>query len=198
MPRIIDYEQVLATLTSGGLKSLYYNSGSFGFDAGPTSRACGWIGPPDRTLNDSARAIATQVPIPHAQNLAVLLARAWSSILPGAMWIMPGSHWAYELDFGSDDWMPDALRAIGVEPSILQPLNNAAAIAFDPDESEVASRFVARLLDGLRSSDFTAAFPHQPAICTIHHHTQLWWRTNDPGLADELARLPEEEFGAIG
>src|SRR4051812_39634096 len=104
MPRIIDYQQVLATLTSRGLKSLYYNSGSFGFDVGPRDLACGWIGPPDGTLKESARAIATRVPPPHAQNLARLLARAWWSILPGAMWIMPGSHWAYELDFGSDDW----------------------------------------------------------------------------------------------
>jgi len=194
MPRIIDYERVLPALTSRGLQSLYHNSGSFGFAA---DLYCGWIGPPDGTLKDTARAVARRVPEPHSANLARLLQRAWMTLLPGAIWIMPGSHWSYELDHSSHVWMPDALREIGIDPAALQSRNNAAAIEFELSESRVAMTFVERLLDQLFSSDFTAAFPDHPAICTIHHHRQLWWRTNDAALRDRLLQLPEDEFGQV-
>jgi hypothetical protein len=191
MPRIVDYEHVLARLTSRGMKSLYHNSGSFGFVS--TDLYCGWLGPPDGTLKESVRPVSRSVPEPHSKNLAKLLWRAWSTLLPGPIWIMPGSHWSYEFDHSSHTWMADALRAIEVDPTILQPRNNAPAIEFDLRESDRAMTFVEQLLDHLFSSDFTAAFPDHPAICTIHHHRQLWWRTNDASLRDRLLALPEAE-----
>jgi hypothetical protein len=118
-----------------------------------------------------------------------MLTHAWTEHLPGAMWIMPGSHWAYELDFGSEEWMPEALRAAGIDPAILQPRTYAAAIEFEQRESSPATTLVAQLLERLAGSDFNAAFPGYPAVCTIHHHTQLWWRTNDAALRDRLARV---------
>jgi hypothetical protein len=192
MPRIIDYDHVLATLTSRGMKSLYHNSGSFGFPI--ESFACGWIGQDDPTILESVRARCTQVPGPHAENLARLFDRAWTTLLPGTLWIMPGSHWAYELDFGSAEWMPDALRAIQIDPTALQPRNVAAAIEFDLSESGDARTFIAQLLTHLTASDFTAALPNQAAICTIHHHAQLWWQTPDVRLRDLLMRLPDDEL----
>jgi hypothetical protein len=41
---------------------------------------------------------------------------------------------------------------------------------------------VAALLENLRMSDFMLAFPGRPALCTIHHHKQLWWQTTDAAL----------------
>jgi hypothetical protein len=191
MPQIVDYQQVLATLTSRGMRSLYHNSGSFGF-AG-ADLYCGWLGPPDGTLKETVRPVSRRVAEPYSKNLTRLLERAWNSLLPGAIWIMPGNHWSYELEHSSHIWMADALHAIDVDPATLAPRNNAAAIDFDPSESSRAMTFVEQLLDHLFSSDFTAAFPVHPAICTIHHHRQLWWRTNDDTLRDRLLRLPDDE-----
>lgn len=196
MPRIIDYEHVLATLTSRGMKSLYHNSGSFGFVG--DEHVCGCIGPDDPTIRDAARSTSIRVPAPFALRLARVFVRAWCDLLPGKLWVMPGSHWSYELDFGSEDWLPDALRAIDIDPMQLQSRNNAAAIEFDQSESDKVTTIVAQLLERLNSSDFAAAFPEHPAMCLIHHHTQLWWRTNDIALRDRLLRLPEDEFRQVG
>jgi hypothetical protein len=189
MPRIIDYEQVLTTLTSRGLTSLYHNSGSFGF-AGE-EHFCGWLGTDDPTIRESMRAFCKRVSEPTAVSLERLFTLAWSELLPGPVWIMPGSHWAYELDFGSATWLPKALQTLGIDSAALQPRNNASAIELDPSE-EKPRKLVGWLLENLSSSDFTAAFPSHPAICTIHHHRQLWWRTSDAALRDRLLALREK------
>jgi hypothetical protein len=193
MPRIIDYAQVLATLTARGMTSLYHNSGSFGFPE--NEHVCGWIGPDDPTIHNAARAVSVRVPVPFEENLARTLVRAWTDALPGKLWIMPGSHWSYELDFGNADWLPDALRVHDFDPAELQSRTNAAAIEFDQAESAAATTFVTRLLERLDTSDFAAAFPDHPVTCVIHHHVQLWWRTNDVALRDRLLRLPQDDFG---
>ena len=109
MASIVDYDTVLQTLLGQGLKSLYYNSGSFGFPPGVVTQTVAWIGPPDPTIRPEALSFTRPISPPHTQHLTELTARAWREFLPGVVWAMPRSHWAYELDFGSKDWMPPAL-----------------------------------------------------------------------------------------
>ena len=45
---------------------------------------------------------------------------------------------------------------------------------------------IASLLGNLRTSDFMLAFPGRPALCTVHHHKQLWWQTTDLALHSAL------------
>jgi len=50
---------------------------------------------------------------------------------------------------------------------------------------------VGRLLMMLSSSDFMIAFPGSPALCTLHHHKQLWWTSTDEKIlaaAEDLAQ----------
>ena len=172
-----------------GFKSLYYNSGAFGFSAETPTRIVGWIGPADSTIKAAAMAQATQVAAPYEENLAALVRRACCQHLPGRVWVMPMSHWSYELDFGSREWMPALLERIGIDPGLLMSRNNAAAIEFAPDEPDTLELFVTRLLQMLQQSDFAIAFPRRPAVCTLHHHKQVWWRTSEQPLAEQLCEL---------
>jgi hypothetical protein len=126
---------------------------------------------------------------PYEPNLAALLVRAWTDILPGRIWVMPASHWAYELDFGSKQWLPPLLEAIGIDPGLLQTRTTAAAIEFTPQESPALEHFVTRLLEMLSVSDFSLAFPHRRMICSLHHHKQLWWTSADEEASGALERL---------
>jgi len=191
MPRIIVYEHVLARMTARGMTSLYYNSGAFGFDDSSVVHAAGWIGPPDASIRGEAIALARAVPPPYERNLSNLFERAWTNHLPDVLWIMPASHWAYELDVGNVDWLPEALREVGIDSADLQHRTNAAAIAFDLIERAIARHFIERVLEHLAGSDFSLAFPDHPAICTLHHHKQLWWQTTDAVLAGKLRALPD-------
>jgi hypothetical protein len=189
LPWIIDYPIVLEQMRQMKMRSLYYNSGAFGFPADVPARSLGWIGPADETIKESARPLIRQVPEPYEQNLAELLLRAWREILPGRIWVMPASHWAYELDFGSREWMPALLEAIGVDPGLLQHRTTAAAIEFAPEESPALMHFVVRLLEMLQGSDFALAFPHRRVVCTLHHHKQLWWTSAEDAVNDALEAL---------
>lgn len=190
MARIVDYDTVLQTLLGQGLKSLYYNSGSFGFPPSVTTQTVGWIGPPDPTIRNEALPFTRQVAEPHVQNLTALALRAWRDHAPGVLWAMPRSHWAYELDFGSREWMPDALRAAGVDHRQLEPLTTGAAIEFLPDQADEFGGFLSALLDHLSgSSDFQLAWPGTPLVCTVHHHRQLWWTTTDELIYSRLVAL---------
>ena len=195
VPWIIDYPIVLDHMRSLGMRSLYYQSGSFGFGSEAPTHVVGWIGPADETIRPEAQPFTRQVAEPFEQNLAGLLIRAWREILPGRMWIMPGSHWAYELDFGSREWMPAVLEHVGIDPGMLQSRTNAAAIEFAPDETAQAEHLVLRLLDMLAGSDFAVAFPHRPITCTLHHHKQFWWTSPDATLIDCLGSLMEPNKG---
>jgi hypothetical protein len=193
MPRIIDYPEVLRRLTCDeGLVSLYHNGGAFGFSRETPTHTVGWIGPPDPTIRPAALEFAQTIPPPHAPNLASLLIRAWREHLaPAEAWVVPMSHWSFELDFASHTWLPDVLREIGVDPAALQPLNNAAAIAFTNEEGETTAldRLARALLENLKASDFAIAFPGRPVVCTLHHHRQLWWVTSEEPLAISLRDL---------
>jgi len=182
MPRIIDFEHVLQRMEADGFRSLYHNSGSFGFSPGAGVRYAGWVGPPDASIRAEARAQLRQFAPPHAQRLARAAADVWAEHLVGAIWMMPMSHWAYELEFGSRDWMPAALREAGMDPALLSPRADGSAIQFDSNERGPFETLVERLLAGLSSSDFMLAFPGRPALCTVHHHEQLWWQTTNPAL----------------
>src|SRR5437870_12822175 len=114
MPRILEYQQVLRQMQTQGFVNLYHNSGAFGFVPDAKPQAAGWIGPDDPTLRPESASIAQHVPQPYETNLARLLVRAWREHFPGAAWLMPMSHWAYELDFASRQWLPDVLREIGI------------------------------------------------------------------------------------
>lgn len=187
MPRLIDYPTTLETLQRQGLKSLYYNSGAFGFQ-GSVSYV-GWIGPEDATLRPQIAPLATQVPPPYPPALTALCLEAWERYLAGVVWVMPMSHWPYELDFGSRDWMPAAVRALGLDPDRLQELTTGNAIEFMPGEGEPFAGFLRALLENLRMSDFMLAFPGRPVLCTVHHHQQLWWASDDSALLGKIRGL---------
>lgn len=189
MPRIVDYEVVLDRMTGQGLQCLYYNSGAFGFPEGVITESVGWTGPDDPTLRPAARSLARQVAPPYELNLAARVIRAWHDCLPGTLWLMPKSHWAYELDFGSHVWMPAMLDAIGIDAKSLQPRTNAAAIEFEASESASLQAVIETLLEKLFGSDFALAFPGRPVVCTLHHHKQVWWTSSDREIIAALGRI---------
>ena len=179
MPWIIDYEVVVEQMRQQRLKCNYYNSGAFGFADPKGVQHVGWIGPDDPTLRPAAREVARPVAPPYEANLSELLTRNWLEHFPGRVWAMPMSHWAYELDYGSRDWLPALVEHIHLDPGLLQGRNNGAAIEFSVDESHHFRHFTQRLLEMLMTSDFMIAFIGKPILCTLHHHKQLWWSTTD-------------------
>lgn len=187
MPWIVDYSQVLQQMQGQGLRSLYYNSGAFGFAPEAAIQSVGWLGPEDPSLRPEARAIARQVPPPYERELTRRVVRAWQDHLPGSVWLMPKSHWAYELDFGSRDWMPALLEHAEIDAGLLQPRTNAAAIEFALHETEPFSHVAEGLLRMLLGSDFALAFPGHPVTCTLHHHKQVWWTSTEPQLIKSLS-----------
>jgi hypothetical protein len=189
MPRIVEYKTVLQRMLSDGFVSLYHHSGAFGFSKDAKTQAIGWIGAADPTLRPEASALARQVGAPIEENLVQLLIRAWRGHLSGTLWLMPMSHWAYELDFASRAWMPNLLRAITIDPALLESRNDGAAIEFGPAEDDALRTIVLGLLQNLSGSDFTIAFPGRDALCTLHHHKQLWWTTRDASRAQSLREL---------
>jgi hypothetical protein len=198
VPWIIDYPIVLEQMRAMNMRSLYYNSGAFGFTANLATDSLGWIGPPDPTIRQSALRLVRYLHPPHEQRLASLLVRAWRDILPGRIWIMPKSHWAYELDFGSRDWMPALLEHVGIDPGLLQSRTNAAAIEFGADEAHHVEHFVTRLLEMLQTSDFAAAFPNRRVTCTIHSHKQVWWTSTEQAVTEALERMIDAQSSAEG
>jgi hypothetical protein len=196
MPWIIDYQLVLEQMREQRFKCLYYNSGAFAFPPDAKTRSLGWIGPADDSIKPAARELARQVAEPYESNLANLATRAWQELLPGKVWAMPKSHWAYELDFGSRDWMPPLLENIEIDPGLLAGRNNAAAIEFAAGEDRQFRHFVERLLQMLLGSDFVLAFPKRNTIATVHSHKQIWWTTTDAVVAAGLhALVPVENAG---
>jgi hypothetical protein len=186
MPWIIEYQTVLQRLQSEGLVCNYHNSGAFGFPAATPTHIRGWIGPPDGTIKPESWPMTRRVCEPYEPTLANLAALAWEKFLPGNVWVMPASHWSYELNHGSRDWMPALLENIEIDSGLLAGRNNAAALEFGPTESLYFRRFIQRLLEMLDSSDFVLAFPRHATVCTLHHHKQLWWVTKDEGILSGL------------
>ncbi|HEX4125168.1 MAG TPA: hypothetical protein VHY37_10620 [Tepidisphaeraceae bacterium] len=186
MPRIVEYPTVLNHLRDRGMRCLYHNGGAFGFDPAISTHTIGWIGPPDPTIRPAARPFTKPIPPPHAKNLARLAESAWHSI-GGPAWLMPMSHWAYELEFGNPDWLPPALSEIAIDPATLAHRNQADAIEFLPEESPVFATIIGRILQHLANSDFALAFPDRRIIATIHHHRQIWWTSTEGELIGRIS-----------
>lgn len=191
MPRLVDYAAVLQQMTGRGFVSLYPNSGAFGFPAEVKTSTIGWTGGDDPTIRPAAKALTRTVPAPYAQNLATLATRVWRDLLPGAVWVMPKAHWAYELMFGSQAWLPALLSSIDVHPNALEPRHDGSAVEFVLSESDSFETLVRGLLDNLLGSDFLLAWPHHPLVCTVHHHKQLWWTSSEEQHVEglELVRM---------
>jgi len=189
VPWIIDYDLVLQQLKEQGLVCNYFNSGAFAFAAQAEIFIRGWIGPDDATIKPSVRPLARQVAAPYEAHLAAAAARVWQQSLAGPVWIMPMSHWHYEMNFGSRDWMPNLVESIELDPGLLMERNNAAAIEFAAGDSRHFVPFVTRLLEMCAGSDFLMAFPRRPILCTLHHHKQLWWITTEQDLLKQLDEI---------
>lgn len=189
MPRIIDYPVVLRSLSGQGMRCNYHNGGSFGFPAESGALVRGWIGPADSTILPELRPMVRQISPPFEASLAQGAALAWQRYLPGVLWVMPASHWSYELRHGSGEWLAEAVRAVGLDPNILVQLADAAALEFSPHETPQLRQFAQRLLEGLVGSDFVLAFSGRQTVCTVHHHKQLWWTTRDATAAKGLDTL---------
>ena len=189
MPTIVDYDHALQRLTQKGLICNYHNSGAFGFARGEPIQIVGWVGPDDETIRDAMRPNVLRVPPPYDTTLARLTARVQTELLNDVAWAMPMSHWAYELVFGSESWMPALLERIGINAADLKTRNNGSALEFASGAPELEI-FIQGLMQGLAdSSDFMLAFADRPVLCMAHHHQQLWWMTRDESLAAELRAM---------
>ena len=181
MPRIVDYADVHARMIAAGFVSLYHNAGAFGFPAGADWKMRGWVGPEDPTIRLAARPYIIEVPKPYAANLAAIFLRSRRHIR-GEAWLMPKSHWHFELHDGNPRLLESLLPQIGIDAALLRDRNDGSAIVFDVDEEQMLGHAVERLLLELYGSDFLIAFPDAATVCTVHHHVQLWWQTTDPHL----------------
>ena len=170
------------------MRCVYHNSGAFAFAEQPVITV-GWIGPEDSSIRAEMREMTITVSAPYDTTLAALARVAWQKHLPGVVWVMPKSHWAFELADGSRDWMPSALTDLGISTAELADHTDGSAIEFASQESDRFELFVTQLLRRLRMSDFAIAFPNQPVLGTIHHHKQLWWQTPDENLGKSLRAL---------
>lgn len=192
MPCVLDYNQVLQRLTAEGFRSLYHNSGAFGFAqaAEPRVKTLGWIGPDDATIRPAALPFVRRVAPPYSETLAHLSTQVWEKHLPGPVWVMPMNHWSFELEHGHRSWMPDLLRQVDVDPDMLARRNTGDALEFLPGEQDRYHLLVSGLSTRLQVSDFAIAFPGQPILCMLHHHQQLWWQTPSEELYGVLQAVP--------
>src|SRR6476469_6616087 len=101
MPVLVGYPVVLETMQRQGFKSLYYNSGAFGFADLAGVGHVGWEIGEDPTLREGVKGLVRVVTPATVERLSDLFAEAWERWFEGVCWVMPMSHWAYELDFGS-------------------------------------------------------------------------------------------------
>jgi hypothetical protein len=168
VPRVVDYEIVKQTMAQRGFVTLYHNSGAFGFASATEVWNAGWVEAEDSTIRETARALAQVVPS-MTEKFANTLEQ-----LPGDVWLMPKSHWHYELHFSNRELLESLLP---VDAELLRDRNDGSAISFSADERSALVDVVRRLLQGLRGSDFILAFIDARTLCTIHHHKQLWWQT---------------------
>jgi hypothetical protein len=190
MPVMIPYESVLQRMNGLRMRCVYHNSGAFAFEPAVEVRSVGWVGPPDPSIRAEARPLVRPVMPPYESNLARLLVRAWLEIFPATRaWVMPASHWAYELQFGSREWMPPLLEGLGLDPALLKSRNQADAIEFSGEEVEAYEHLCRGLLEMLLGSDFVLTFPDRGVICRLHHHRQLWWTTPEAKVFDSLDQL---------
>jgi hypothetical protein len=189
VPTVIDYTTVLETLERSGLRCVYPNSGAFGLPPGGETHVIGWCAKDDPTIRAQVRSAIRVVPPPASQSLATMLRRAWQQNPPGPIWLMPASHWAFELQFGAADWLPSLLADHAIDPELLRPRSDGSAIQFQPEEADSFSAMVRSILERLVASDFTVAFPGRPVTAMLHHHQQIWWQTSDREVWDSIGLI---------
>lgn len=189
MPRIIDYSIVFDRLTGLGFVCNYHNSGAFSpanLQANPQALLA-WVGPPDASIRPELYERIRQIEPPDAAALAALVCRAWRELFAGPAWIMPNSHWAYELEYGFRE-LPQLLRQAGTDPRPLRGLTAAAALEFDPPEAGLFQPLIEGLLRHMDLSDFTLALPDSAVAATLHHNQQVWWMSPTP---DPIIRIDQ-------
>lgn len=191
MPWIIDYPIVLDRMRELKLRSVYFNSGAFGFAVGEGVQIVGWLGPDDPTIRPDLPAKLIRVAEPYESSLSRKLCQTWAKSLDGPAWLMPAAHWAYELDFGHGNWLGPLLESIDIDPGLLQDRPNGSAIEFASKDREKFERVIESLLLHLTASDFKIVFPHHRHLVTIHHHKQIWWQTTDETLAQRLSDVED-------
>jgi hypothetical protein len=179
MPTIIDYRTVLERLEQAGMVCNYHGSGAFGYPEHVSTQVLAWVGPIDVTIRPEFRERARLVEEPFAENLARLVDRAWREALAGVVWLMPASHWAYELTFGGGTWLVQLLGDVGVDPTTLAGRPDASAVEFAPVEGEAFYRIVEGLIRQMGESDFVAVWPDAGVLAHLHHHKQVWWVAPD-------------------
>src|SRR5688572_15665606 len=81
--RIVDYEHVLKRMQADGFRSLYHNSGAFGFARGADVKYAGWVGSADASIRAEARAFLRQIAPPYEANLSRGAGEVWTKHLPG-------------------------------------------------------------------------------------------------------------------
>jgi hypothetical protein len=182
MPSVVDYQEVLQRMTAAGFVSLYHHSGAFGFASNEGVMTIGCVAAPDPTIRAEAQKLVRLTP-----DLPAMLTSV-ASALGCEAWLMPKSHWHYELHFGNRELLEKLLPTLGVDPLMLRERNNGSAIAFSPEEASLLAQATNDLLGGLIQSDFLIAFPAAQTLCTIHHHKQLWWQTRDDRVAALMSR----------
>src|SRR5215204_2958909 len=116
---IIEYPNALRELGQQGLVCNYFNGGAFGFARGVNVHVCGWIAADDATIHPQLRPLVRHIPPPAEEKMSLAATTAWQKEFPGPAWIMPLSHWAFELDFGSKSWLPDFIQSISFDPKLL-------------------------------------------------------------------------------
>jgi hypothetical protein len=192
VPVIVDYPAVLQRLSQRGLVCQYPNGGAFGFPRSVQTHVRGWIGEADPTIRAELLPTTRCIAAPIESNLANLTGRAWLEIFRGNAWIMPASHWSFELQHGNAGWLEPATRDLALDPADLSARTNASAIEFSESESNPFIRFTEKLLRNLTASDFFIAFPGHSIACTMHHHKQIWWIAPDAQILQRLDDLQKK------
>lgn len=173
-------------MLADGFRSTYPNGGAYAFTRGTQVSARGWALRDDLTIRPEARSMLRILQPGVPPTLAWAAVTVWREHLPGIVWAMPMSHWAYELRHGGGAALETLVRQAGVDPSLLRDRADGSAIEFAPDEQEPMAVFLAGLLTVLQEGDFLLAFAGRPALCMVHHHGQLWWTTSDARLLATL------------
>lgn len=180
MAQVLDYGQVQQVLVGKGLKCLYHNSGSWGFAGGKTVAAVGWVLGEDMTMTPAARKVARV--LGGLEELVAGIGKAWARV-GGEAWVLPGSHWAYELDFGTPA-MEGVLKRWGVSGvEGLVGRNDGSAVVFGDGEEGAFMGVLGELFRIGTASDYQLIFPAVPITGILHHHVQVWWQTEDTSLA---------------
>ena len=126
---------------------------------------------------------------PYEQTLADLTVRAWEALLPGPAWVMPKSNWAIRVGLWQQGLDAAGAAQLGIDPSVLLHHTNAPAIEFATTEREHFREFHSNASAKPDGQRLRLAWPTHRVTCTLHHHKQLWWVTDQAAILDGLDRV---------